>query len=206
MKNAATIFKWAVIGFIVIAILWMFKQCHHHEASIAPKEKRDTVWKTATDTVKVSYQTLVPYKIIYHDSTLVHDTLETFELQKVDSARILQQYFAERYYSRSYPVQYGSATINDTVTQNRIIGRSIIFDQSLPEITRTVTLTQPKRNVLLVGVTAIGSQFNYLYAPGVTLDLKLKTDAMIGVGALVSKDQGIIGQLSFKFPIRFRKQ
>lgn len=170
--------------------------------------KTDTIYQRSTDTINIPYETLVPYKVIYNKETIKHDTLETIEtiLQHVDSAKILQQYLAERYYSKTEEVAYGNLTINDTVSQNRITGRSIILTQDIPLIKETVTVEAKKKNMVFFGISSIFNQKELPFASGVTLDLKTRNDVMIGVGGYYTNDErGMVG-VSIKFPIKLRKK
>lgn len=206
MPNSSNNFKWSVILVIFIGLIWFyFKACHGSIKPEVVKVTYDTTYLKQTDTIRIPYQTLVPYKVVYTKEKVLHDTLETVELEKVDTARILAQYFATRFYSKTDNVQYGNVTVKDTVTQNRIIGRSIILNQNIPVVKETVTLTQPKRIVLLAGVQAFGNKQYLPYAAGITLDLKLKSDAMIGGGAYLTRSD-FMYSADVKFPIRFRKQ
>ena len=116
----------------------------------------------------------------------------------------MEQYFATRFYDQDYTIQYGEAHIVDTVAQNRIIGRSVIIDQNIPEITKTVTVMQPKKLVLYWGIQALGNQQNLPYASGITLDLQLKNGGMIGGGAYLTRDKGMFSA-ALKFPIGRKK-
>lgn len=168
--------------------------------------KIDTVWQRVKDTILLDHP--VPYKVVYYKEKVLRDTLETVEtvLQHVDSARILNQYLSVRPYDTTIQVQYGTIQLIDTVTQNRITGRSVFLTQDIPIVKETVTLTQPKRVVLYFSIAAIGNKDHLPYASGAGLGLKLKNDAFIeGMGYFLSGDQPAMYGASIKIPIRFRK-
>jgi hypothetical protein len=208
--NYSTYFKWGVILFIFLAGMWFAcNRCGHSAGSKSGSDtlsiKHDTLIVNHRDTVY--FDNPVPYKVIYVQEKILHDTLEKFEtvLEHVDSARILEQYLAKRYYSNTSPVEYGTVIINDTVTQNRITGRSVILNQNIPEITKTVTLRDPKRNVFYAGIVALGNAANLPYASGLTFDLKLKNDMMIGGGGLLTRDKAMY-MVELKAPIRLKRR
>lgn len=104
--------------------------------------KTDTFYQHSTDTFTKTE--LMPYAVIRYRV----DSFTAFEKVPVDTAAILQDFFSKAYYSQPYVTQYGKIIINDTVTQNRIAGRSVITDFTIPVITKTITNTiQAKKKV-----------------------------------------------------------
>lgn len=205
MNNTATYFKWSVVLIIFLGLLWMRWQCTHKTGGEVVKIQRDTTYIKTMDTVLIDNP--VPYKVVYWKEKVLHDTLETIEtvLQHVDSARIPSQYISTRFYDTTIRVKYGGVRLRDTVTQNRIVGRSVYLDQIIPLVKETVTLTQPKRVVLYFGVQAMGNKENLPYAAGATLDLKLKSDGIIEVGGYLTNDKPMYS-FGLKFPIKLRKK
>lgn len=205
MKSAFYIF--CFIAGIAIALL--FKKCSGCSGVSGRIDtifhKIDTQW---VQTKKDTAYTPSPYAIYYTKEKVLHDTLEIFDTVPltVDTVRILQQYFAKRFYSDTEIVKYGYVIINDTVTQNRIIGRGLKENLSVPVVKETVVLSQPKRNVAYIGLAALGNQVNFLYAIGGTFGLKFKNDKYVGVVALLTKDGNPTYGVELKLPIRFRKQ
>lgn len=207
-NNTALLFKGAVALVAIIAIIWLtlqVKSCTggSQQGSDTLSVKRDTVWKEYKKDTQYIPQ---PYAVTYYHKIVDHDTIEVYkEGIKVDTGRILEQYFATRHYDETLQVQYGSARLKDTVTQNRITGRSIILTQDIPFVKETVTMLQPKRVILYFSIGAIGNRNHLPYASGAGLGLKLKNDAMIeGMGYLTG-DAPMFGA-SIKIPIRLRKQ
>lgn len=187
--------------------MWGLRKC---DCNLDNSGRGDTL-SVKVDTVYVKADTVIkyipqPYRVEYRDSVILHDTLETFETitQQIDTSRVVNQYFATRYYDDTKQVKYGEVTIFDTVSQNRIIGRSIFVDQDIPVVTKTVTLSQPKRMVGYIGIIGIGNKHYLPYASGLTFDLKLKNDFTIGTGALITQEQPMY-LLTLRVPIRFRK-
>lgn len=203
------IFQFGTALIFLIAVWLLLKKCGNTGGQKITV-KTDTVYQHRVDTINVPYETLVPYKVVYTKDKVLHDTLETFVAgaytMPADTARIIAQYFATRNYSKTEEVAYGNLTINDTVSQNRITGRSIILTQDIPLIKETVTVEAKKRAVLYFGINAIGNKENIPFASGVTLDLKLRNDIMIGGGAyFTNQETGMIG-VNLRFPVRLRKR
>jgi hypothetical protein len=79
----------------------------------------------------------------------VHDTLPSLPVQvkiiekqvpaDVDTVAILNDYFAQKIYDDREIIRDNlKILIRDTISQNTILGRSIIYDFTYPEITKTV--------------------------------------------------------------------
>lgn len=134
-------------------------------------------------------------EIIYQDGP------PTYILQDVDTAAILQDYFAKVYYRDSVQTQYGSISVEDTISQNRIQARRWATNFTIPTITKTITQSVPQRNQLyagfsgLFGQTVIGAEINF------TLKTKKDKQFEIGAGLLGLQPYARIGtkfKLSFK--------
>lgn len=166
--------------------------------------KIDTIYvQSKTDTF---YQPIPKIKYQYITRNTV-DTLTEFEVRidPVDTAAILAEYYSTYIYSDSIPVKYGHIKIKDTVTKNKIQGRSVALDQHLPVITKTVTLTQPKRTVGYIGFSGLGNGKDPIYSIGADLSLKLKNDKIFGVGIQYGRDNTVFYQGRFALPIRLRR-
>lgn len=197
----------AVVIFGIFLFLNQLKSCTGGSGSTKDTISvvHDTVWRELRDTIVYKP---VEVKTIYKPglTVVLHDTLETIEtiLQKVDSAKILAQYLAKRYYTKTSKVQYGTVTIKDTVTQNRIIGRGIELKQNIPEVIKTITVEAEKRVTGYIGIMGLFNKDNIPYASGPTFDLEFKNGAMIGTGFLITKDDPMV-LLSIKSPIRLKR-
>lgn len=122
-------------------------------------QKADTIYKP------------VPYAVYLKGKQLptqyLFDTLYLPE-QIPDSECVayynqLKDYFSRTYlYKDSFPNKYGKIYIDDTVTQNKIIGRGLRTNLLIPEITKTVTMVVPPRNELYIGGNLLGNEKNFL--------------------------------------------
>jgi hypothetical protein len=133
--------------------------------------------------------------IIYQDGPA------TYIMNDVDTAAILQDYFAKVYYSDSLQTQYGMITVEDSISQNRIQARRWLTNFTIPAITKTVTQATKPRSQLyagfsgLFGQTAIGAEIN--------LSLKNKKDQVYEVGAGLFGIQPY-GRIGTKFKLSFK--
>jgi hypothetical protein len=99
--------------------------------------------------------------------TIYQDGPPTFVMKEVDTAAILQDYFAKVYYRDTMQTQYGTFTVEDTISENRIKARRWATNFTIPTITKTVTQVVMPRNQLyagfsgLFGQTSIGAEINF---------------------------------------------
>lgn len=194
--------------FVVIVILLVFRKCNCGRAAQTETVRIDTVYKEVkgdvsyipkTDTIFFTRTTtkLVPY--------LTLDTLYIPELVDVDTAAILSDYYKARIYRDTLRNQYGYISLTDTISQNKIRGRGVKTSLLIPEVTKTITLTQPKRNQIYIGAGLFGNEDDYLDGYNVNLALKTRRDKMIEIGYNQLFDGGHFYSLGLKFKISFRK-
>lgn len=209
MKLGATYFKYSVILVCFIIVFLLLRRCGN-SAGDKPSTI-DTVISVDTFFVEVKGDTSYvpkPYEVVkWKTKEIVRtDTLETFEFIPIDSTKILEAFYEERRYKDSVSIEYGKITIYDTVTQNMIVGRRVNTDLSIPTITKTVTLTAPKRTTFYVGVEALANQDYILSATGVSAGLKFRNDKYWGLKAMMLTDGKPLYGLEVKIPVRFKKR
>lgn len=115
-----------------------------------------------------------------------HDTIPDYRYalpaDPVDTLAILERYFETAIYREERKIPYGTATIDDTVSHNRIIGRGFNLKQDIPRIKETVTLRQPKRIVGYLDFNIRGNLQDPIHSVGAGLSLKGKNDMIYGAG------------------------
>lgn len=192
--------KWAVLAVIAAALFFLGFKCGSGNTT-AGTVKRDTVpgqLKVIIDTHYVPK----PYKVIDRQIITNIDTVPV--LEQIDTSQIVIDYHRLRYYSDTVKIDYGSAIISDTVTENKITGRSVKATLQIPVIKETITLYQPKRNIVYFGLSAQGGPQNYLFAAGADLSLKTRNDRMYSAGVSLTRDNQVLYGIGVKFPIRLR--
>lgn len=161
--------------------------------------KRDTTVKTVYVKTTDSFYREVPkpYRIV--------DSFIAFEVQSVDTLTILRDHFASVFYIDSIETKYGKVKISDTLSKNRLIGRGVVTDFTIPHTTTTITNTvQQKTTQLYAGLNLQGSKENILSGIGGSLMLKTKQDRIYEVGALIGPDGRLIYQAGIKFKISLK--
>jgi hypothetical protein len=141
--------------------------------------KKYEVLKHTIDTVEVEKVKVVTKKgeDIVHEVIDV-DTLVLKELVNVDSAAILRDYLAKVIYKDTLRLDdgLGFIALTDTITKNRILGRTFDARVKQREIKETMIVKEPARNQLYYGVNAGFNKEDYVSAVGAGLILKTKKD------------------------------
>lgn len=148
---------------------------------------------------------LYPYKIVEHDTLTNTDTLWGMTYKDVDTAAILHEFFNEKYYYDSMDVMYGKVYVRDTVSQNKIQGRGVSTRLNIPTITKTITLTAPRRATLFLGTDINGNKEFPLYSIGVNAGLMFNNQKYWGVQYSLTRDGAGLYGLRFMLPIRTKK-
>lgn len=211
--NRFNLFLFATMA-LLIAGLWTCNSCQKAEIArlkSEPTANVQPVQVTATDTVRIKEAVDVPVYVpkpyaVIHEKVRV-DSFTAYEVRPVDTAAILKDYLAKVVYIDSQAVEHGTVYITDTVTQNRIAARHIRAAFTIPEVTKTVTITEPakRRTQLYAGINFQGTKADLLTGFGPSLMLKTKQDRVIEVGALYGRSGEITYQAGLKFKISFTK-
>lgn len=111
----------------------------------------------------------------------------------VDTAEIIKDFLSSVFYSDTIKNKFGYIVIVDTVSHNRLQGRSVLTDMDIPTTTITQTL-KPKAELYGGGIVGFGI--------GAGLTLKTKKDRLISLDYMLTQHGGIIS-LGYKVPIKF---
>ncbi len=129
---------------VVLIIVLLMKGCGNGPSILPGKDPiiiRDTTVLVTYDTITNESVSYVPQyyerEIIHRDSIIVHDSI----MVTADTAAILEDYYAKLYYQDTV-IDTDSAlvVVNDTLSQNRIWGRSTSYKFIYP--TREVLVTE----------------------------------------------------------------
>jgi len=163
--------------------------------------KKYEVLKHTIDTIEVEKVKVVTKKgeDIVHEVIDV-DTLVLKELVNVDSAAILKDYLAKIVYKDTLVLDGGLGTIalTDTITKNRILGRT--WDAKVKEriIKEEMIVKEPARNQVYYGLNAGFNKEDYVSAIGAGVILKTKKDKIyqLGIGVNNRTTDGTNGAFS----------
>lgn len=212
MKKGETYFKYSVMLMIAVIIFLIFRKCGSCVGTRPPKNDttivRDTQWiQIKTDTQYIPQ----PYKVVkYKFDTLFLDKEQpSFNYDSLPKhvQAIISEYYTKKFYSDSFDVKYGKLYLSDTLWYNRIIGKGFKLDQSIPEITETITIVkhEKKKNIGYFGIGAFGNLNTPLYGTTADFSIKWKNDKIYSVGGILTKGGDLYGKFEIKIPIRFKK-
>lgn len=196
-----------IIVFVLVGIIIVQRACNSPVVKQAPvvTVKTDTVWIVRHDTVQGAPR--IDKQFVAGKQVRIMDT-EWLPIDAiVDTARILRNYFAKNYYPYNIKTAYGSLTILDTISQNKILSRTVINNLRIPEVTTTKTITiqaKPSLQVYLGG-SLLGGKDNVLSGFGPDLLLKTKSDQIYQIGAYYTTEGKIAYRagLMWKVKIHF---
>ena len=192
---------------IVALVIWILLQWFNPGGvmpggrTIRIDGKKYEVIKHTIDTVEVEKIKTVTKKgkDIVHEVIDV-DTLVLKELVNVDTAALLKDYLAKVIYKDTLTLDGGLGTIalTDTITKNRILGRT--WDAKVKEriIKEELIVKEPAKAQLYYGLNAGFNKTDYVSAVGAGLILKTKKDKLyqFGVGVNNRTTDGTNGSFS----------
>ena len=192
---------------IVALVIWILLQWFNPGGvmpggrTIRIDGKKYEVIKHTIDTVEVEKIKTVTKKgkDIVHEVIDV-DTLVLKEMVNVDSAAILKDYLAKIVYKDTLTLDGGLGTIalTDTITKNRILGRT--WDAKVKEriIKEELIVKEPAKAQLYYGLNAGFNKEDYVSAIGAGVILKTKKDKLyqLGIGVNNRTTDGTNGAFS----------
>lgn len=156
----------------LISIIMLMRVCSPPKPPEAPQvvTEVDTMW--VYKEIPVEVKVPVPYGVPVDRPVPVN----------VDTAAILKDYFAVRYYKDSVAIDtIGHVIVEDSVSQNTITYRKTYGDYTIPVIKETTTITlPPERKTQVYGGFMIGAP---VLVAGPQFTLKTKNDNLYQVGA-----------------------
>jgi hypothetical protein len=161
--------------------------------------KKYEVIKHDIDTLEVVKTKVVTKKgeDIYHETIVEKEVLIP---AVIDTAALLKDYYSKVLYKDLLvlPDSLGTVAVIDTISQNKIIGRT--FDAKVKErtIKETMIVKEPARNQVYYGLNAGFNKEDYVSAVGAGLMLKTKKDKIynLNIGVNNRTTDGTNGSLS----------
>lgn len=198
-----------VIGGALVGIFLWGRSCG--VKSVITKAGRIDTTYLKPDTIRtvVTHEVLKPYAVLVKgkDGKIIHDTVIVEKPLPEDTIGVYNDYFRTYAYSYQERLRYGVLTINDTLSQNMFVGRSVTFvSDSIPVVTRSILIQQPKKLVLYLGASAFGNRNDLLYGAGVDLSLQGLNGKQYGVGITYTKGNNLYYGINYRIPIRLKKK
>lgn len=198
--------KLGVIAGVAVALFLFGRSCGIK--GVLKSTGADTVVVVSRDTVSMQpvvvrvsdsfYVAGKPYPVIRYV-----EGAPVVIIEPVDTSAILADYYRTAMYDTTIRLSRGSARLQDTVTRNRISGRSIQITGTDTTITRTVTLTPPRRIVGYLDLAGMGDRHDFGASAG--FSLKLPSDRVYGAGVSYLWNGKIMYYGRVSVPIRLKR-
>jgi hypothetical protein len=165
---------------VLVVVILLMRNCSGESAPAEP---------VIITNVEVKYDTITKYVPEYIPKLVtkveyVHDTV--FRTQPIDTVAILKNYFATYVYEDRQELDSLNITIKDSVTQNKIISRSIAYDLIYPTTTITKEIYLNNREFYYgLNLNGKSDQLNYL---GGSLLYRTKNKQIYSVGLGVNQN------------------
>jgi hypothetical protein len=139
--------------------------------------KKYEIIKHEIDTVDIVKTKVVTKKgeDIYHETIVEKEVLIP---AVIDTAALLKDYYSKVLYKDVLvlPDSLGTVAVTDTISQNKILGRTFNASVKQRTIKETMIVKEPARNQLYYGLNAGFNKEDYVSAVGAGLILKTKKD------------------------------
>lgn len=197
----------ANIVIIFLLCLLFIKSCNNNPSPISsPKIIRDTTW-VYKDSVIYSKPQI--YKSIPAISTKEYYTKEY--LPDTNYSKLLAQYkdivnklLAQNIYLDSAKIDtIGYVYLKDTISSNKISGRSVSYSVKYPIIKETIVIPEKKRNQVYAGFSILGQPFPINSLNGELL-FKNKSDNIFGASVGITSDSKIQYGVKYYYKINLK--
>lgn len=206
--NISEYIKYNFLSFVVLVVLviLLLKQCGGAPVPPAPTIKRDTVWVHNQRLVTIPSPQLiktVPVEIITKE--YLPDT--NYAVLIAQYSALVEKFLASNIYKDKIQIDsIGHIFITDTVSNNLLIGKSVIWDIKYPVITNVVTLKAPLHNQIYVGGGIGASQGAIVNQINAGALFKNKKDQIFGVSAGINSQGNTQYGVNFYYKISLRKK
>ena len=192
MKKYLDLKNILIVTLVLIALLEFINPKGFMPNRIVRVPQIDSIPYPVHDTIpqEVEVEVEVPVEV----KVPVEKLVEVPVTQKVDTEAIIKLYSENKQFKKdvlNLPSNIGTVTIFDTISNNRIIGRSFTSKVKQKVINDTIYTPLPRKNELYFGVDTRFDKPNVMQLIGVGLILKDKDDRhLYKVGVGVSNQTG----------------
>ena len=180
-----------IIGLVVV--IFLLRECDGGK-EVEPEIERIVKVETRYDTIIKSVPTYIPEYRTKVITKTIHDTIQL----TIDTAAILEDYFATYSYIDTVDADSINLVIFDTISQNKIIARGIDYSLIYPTTTITKERIINEREFYVgFGLGGNKSQISYLTSE---LTFRTKKKQMYGIGLGINSNlEPILGfKMSWK--------
>lgn len=177
-----------VYGLTVLFLLIMLYRAECGRPVVVPSVDKVVIEGKKYDLIKKVVDTqYVKYTEKGKSDTVVHDTTIYVKIPILDSVQLdslIKLYYAKNVFSDTFKLKYGNVYVQDSVQQNKIVGRSWGANLLIPTERTTITVKEPARNQVYFGPKI---DYGTTIVPGVGVVLKTKRDRMYGISVGIGK-------------------
>ena len=175
-----------IIIVVLVVVIILLRECKNGKEP-EPEIERIVKIETKYDTIVKNVPTYIPEYRTRVVTKTIHDTVKL----TIDTASILEDYFATYAYIDTIDSDSIDLIIFDTISQNKIISRSIDYSLIYPTTTITKEKIINKREFYIgFGLYGNKSQINYL---GSEFMLRTKKKQAYGIGIGVNNELKPVG-------------
>ena len=175
-----------IIIVVLVVVIILLRECKSGKEP-EPEIERIVKIETKYDTIVKNVPTYIPEYRTRVVTKTIHDTVKL----TIDTASILEDYFATYAYIDTVDADSIELVIFDTISQNKIISRSIDYSLIYPTTTITKEKIINKREFYIgFGLYGNKSQINYL---GSEFMLRTKKKQAYGIGIGVNNELKPVG-------------
>jgi len=194
-----------VIVFLLLVLL--FRTCTNPHPISSPQIIRDTTWIYKDSVVYSKPQIIKSIPAISTKKYYTKEYLPDTNYQKLllQYREVVTELLSQNIYLDSIKIDTtGYAYISDTVSQNKISGRSLSYSIKYPTITETIIIPEKKRNQLYAGFSILGQPFP-LNSFNAELLLKNKADNIFGASIGITSNSKLQYGVKYYTKIKFKK-
>ena len=172
-----------IIG--VLSIMLLMSKCGSNLRNPFHKEQNNIIVNTSDTSYATIVNTVTTY-VPKWKTRIIRDTIHDSipHLTRIDTSNIIEDYFSTYTHNDSVISDTINLYINDSITQNKIKSRKIIYSINFPTITNNITKTViQNKNEFYYGVGLVGSKTGIQnFGPELLLRTKNKNIYGVGVG------------------------
>lgn len=186
-----------VILLIVLAVEYFGLTPNKNSEIIKVDGKKYEVIKRIIDTVDVVKTKIVTKK----GDDIYYETIKEVQIPTViDTQALLKNYYSKNVYKDvlTLPDSLGTISVTDTITQNKILGRTFNASVKQRTIKETIIVKPTPKNQLYIGFNSNFNKTDLVSSIGSGLVLKTKSDKLyqINGGVINTTTNGIDGKFS----------
>lgn len=189
------------IAIVALLLTLIFEKCSRKaiEYRNTISIKRDTVWVHNNNYVVTEPQIIETIIDTIETKTIEYLPSEDYVELRAQYLKLKDDYLNKNIFKDSITIDsLGTLALTDTVTKNKITGRSYAYNFTYPLITNTITMPYKPKNQVYIGGMISGNKDNFINQVDAGLLFKNKKDQIFGIkSGIDTKGQWNVGLQSY---------